>query len=825
MAANPFDQFDAPSGNVFDQFDVVTDAPVPAQNAIGMGESALVGAADIGSFGAADELMAGAGAGLLKGLDLIGLAPQATQGKSFNELYSAGQKSMDASNREAYQANPKSYIAGGIGGALLTGIGTGLTRGGAALTNSLRTGSLPTRIGKGVAAGAASGALYGATGAEQGKRLEGAGQGAVLGGLVGGAAPAVGAAVKSGINKLAPVADEGLREVGKLAQKYNIPLSLDQITGSRALKNVQKISQEIPLSGQQAFREKQMLAFNKALFKTVGIEADRFTPEVMESAFKKVGGEFDALTKGKNFNIGGSFIDDLATTADDVASTYGKDAAEIFQRESQKVISDFSAGDNIAGELISRQRARINAMARKATDPNIKGALMDLENAIVDGITGGDKAAQAMLTAAKQRYKNLMVLEPIANKAKSGFISPSLLNNRVSQVYRRAHTIGKSGEIGDLARIGNQLLPELGGSDTAQKMAYIGAGVTSGINPATIPAIVGTVGANRAFQSGINRNQSIIAGALNRGGKAIESTPSRITPALSVGGGGVIGNMEGRAAQKVQTPPVTLPNATQPSTMDVVPFEQLMPEAQPVQALPETKPQSSLEGTISEAAQIGGANPDLLQGIATVESSMNPEAKAKTSTATGLFQITKPTWKALVMRYGKKHGFGMGDILDPKANATAAALLTAENNQKLATKLGREPDAAETYTAHFLGANKAVKLLNAEPREIAAKLLPAEASANKAIFYYKDGKPRDVMAVRMLLSDKINGAIKQQSESRMQAEQQAKMAEEQGRKNAVLQAMASKIPQESIQALRGNPSLAGDFNQMYGDGASSLFLT
>jgi hypothetical protein len=275
----------------------------------------------------------------------------------------------------------------------------------------------------------------------------------------------------------------------------------------------------------------------------------------------------------------------------------------------------------------------------------------------------------------------------------------------------------------------------------------------------------------------------------------------------------------------VQTPPVTLPNATQPSTMDVVPFEQMMPEAQPVQALPETKPQSSLEGTISEAAQIGGANPDLLQGIAQIESSMNPDAKAKTSSASGLFQISKPTWKALVMRYGKKHGFGMGDIMNPQANAKAAALLTSENNLRLATKLGREPDASESYTAHFLGANKAIKLLNAEPREIAAKLLPAEAMVNKAIFYFKDGKPRDVMAVRMLLSDKINGAMKQQSESRMQAEQQAKQAEAQTRNNGVLQSMASKIPQESIQALRGNPSLAGEFNQMYGDGTSSLFLT
>lgn len=313
---------------------------------------------------------------------------------------------------------------------------------------------------------------------------------------------------------LLPKVDDGLIEVGKLAQKYDIPLSFDQISKSRALKNVQKISQEVPLSGQQAFRDEQLKAFNRALFKTVGVEADSFTPETMNIAFKKVGGEFDALTKGRDFNIGGTFIDDITSTADEVASTYGKDAAAIYQKEALRVIDDFSKGDVISGELISRQRGRINALARKATDPNIKGALLDLENNIVDAITSKDKGIEKMLATAKQRYKNLIVLEPIANSAKGGVISPSKLNNRVSQVYKRAHTIGESGDIGNLARIGHELLPELGGSDTTQKMAYLAAVATGGINPASIPAIATGVAANRAFQSGINRNQSLIDRAI-----------------------------------------------------------------------------------------------------------------------------------------------------------------------------------------------------------------------------------------------------------------------------------------------------------------------
>jgi hypothetical protein len=317
---------------------------------------------------------------------------------------------------------------------------------------------------------------------------------------------------------LSPATEEGLIDVATTAKRFNIPLSLDQISGNRTLKNVQKVSQEIPFSGQQSFRDNQMRAYNKALFKTVGVEADMFTPKSMSIAFNKVGGEFDAVTKGRTFGIGGDFIDNLASTASDVRSQYGEEAFNAFQREAAKVIDDFS-GDAISGELISRQRSRINALARKAS-PGQKEALLDLENDIVDGITSGDPLVQNALSQAKQRYKNLIVLEPIANKAKGGMISPSLLNGRVSQVYKRAHTIGKSGDIGDLARVGSELLPELGGSDTAQKLmimkaaAYPSAAIAGATVPgAAVPALAATgigAGVNRIFQSGINRNQGLI---------------------------------------------------------------------------------------------------------------------------------------------------------------------------------------------------------------------------------------------------------------------------------------------------------------------------
>jgi GH24 family phage-related lysozyme (muramidase) len=107
------------------------------------------------------------------------------------------------------------------------------------------------------------------------------------------------------------------------------------------------------------------------------------------------------------------------------------------------------------------------------------------------------------------------VIEPLAAKAKGGMINPTQLNQRVSQVYRRAHTIGESGDIGDLARIGNELMPVLGGSDTAEKLLYMtGAGGTAVVNaPLTGAALAG----NRLLQSGVNRNQALVNKLIERG--------------------------------------------------------------------------------------------------------------------------------------------------------------------------------------------------------------------------------------------------------------------------------------------------------------------
>lgn len=163
-----------------------------------------------------------------------------------------------------------------------------------------------------------------------------------------------------------------------------------------------------------------------------------------------------------------------------------------------------------------------------------------------------------------------------------------------------------------------------------------------------------------------------------------------------------------------------------------------------------------IEQTINNSAMELGLNPQFVRRIAEVESGLNPKAKAKTSSASGLFQFTNSTWRQMVKEYGGHLGIQMQDKNNPEANAIMGALHIRDNANGLKNALGRDPTSGEVYMAHFLGLGGAKSLLRNYGRGIsAAKLFPKAAKANKGLFYAK-GKPVTVEHLYRLLSRKIN---------------------------------------------------------------------
>ena len=185
---------------------------------------------------------------------------------------------------------------------------------------------------------------------------------------------------------------------------------------------------------------------------------------------------------------------------------------------------------------------------------------------------------------------------------------------------------------------------------------------------------------------------------------------------------------------------------------------------------------------IAHAAARTGVDFDYLLAQAKLESSLDPQARAGTSSAAGLFQFTNGTWLETLDRHGATHGLGWagqaiegGQLRDPairsqvmglRFDADASALMAAElandNRVALSAQLGREPDATELYLAHFLGIGGATRFLAAlanDPGQSAAALLPQAAAANRRIFYDASGAPRSVGDMMALMNAKVAGAM------------------------------------------------------------------
>ncbi len=183
-----------------------------------------------------------------------------------------------------------------------------------------------------------------------------------------------------------------------------------------------------------------------------------------------------------------------------------------------------------------------------------------------------------------------------------------------------------------------------------------------------------------------------------------------------------------------------------------------------------------IAGTLRKAAQATGAGFDYLLKTAMRESSMDPSAKARTSSAAGMFQFVEQTWLEMVKTSGPKYGLDAeaGAIArtsggryivrdardreqilalrhDPEISALMAGEFTERNSATMTSALRRPPSEGELYVAHFLGAQGAIDLIrlaSAAPGTKAADHFPEAASANRSTFY-SGGKPRaaaDVLA-------------------------------------------------------------------------------
>ncbi len=251
-----------------------------------------------------------------------------------------------------------------------------------------------------------------------------------------------------------------------------------------------------------------------------------------------------------------------------------------------------------------------------------------------------------------------------------------------------------------------------------------------------------------------------------------------------------------------------------------------------------------VEAAIRRASNATGVDADFLVRTARRGSAQYPSAKARTSSAAGLFQFIEQTWLGTVKAHGAKHGYGQyADLIyrggdgrwrvegsarnvvldlrfDPQAASTMAAELTASNAAYLRGRSGREPGAGDLYAAHFLGPAGAAQLMDAmdrRPGVSAAAIFPEAAAANRSIFY-RDGRPATVAEVHANLQRSAGEGAPAAGSGRISAPETPDLSE----RDKALAARLDRLKQDqSLLALllgQDGDGKSGGFGGAFGPG-------
>nr|WIE92057.1 hypothetical protein P9270_002275 [Mesorhizobium sp. WSM4875] len=417
---------------------------------------------------------------------------------------------------KAQADNPKSYIAGEVGGGLAqaaatggAGFGLSAARGGAGLGGVAFGGA---------ADGAIQGALNGAGNADGDfmDRLRGLLTGGTIGAVVGGASPYVTSAADSLVRRIiSPFASSLEREaaVNLLAQE-GVPVTAGQRTGNNALRYA-----ESELGGQKAANaaEQTSEAFTDAAMRKAG-GSGRATPDNMAALRDNLGQEFEAISSRNTLTADPQLGNDIGATLNRYDKLLEAQQKPIINGLADDIVSRLQAnGGKLAGTEYQVIRSDLSRASASTGNPTLAAAFRGLRDAL-DGamdrsISPEDAARWAEL---RGQYGNMKVLQRAATgggeESGLGIISPAQL--RVAASGDREGFATGASDFTDLAKAGQAVLSKLPNSGTAARSAIrnlglplsagIGgavAGIPGAIAGMAVPRVAGSVLLSRPGQA------------------------------------------------------------------------------------------------------------------------------------------------------------------------------------------------------------------------------------------------------------------------------------------------------------------------------------
>jgi len=477
--------------------------------------------------------------------------PSTMLGKAGNWLVNDAQQGQDklkAENAPYAEANPLTNGAAKFGTDLIVTapIGGVLAKGARALAPSVASTQIGANLiraietsgaqGGNLASRSAGAAITGAATAGAINPDDVAG-GAMIGAVTPGAINLAGKAGGAIADLVRPSAGVTSDLAKRAVDKYGIPLSVADVTDSRAVKGLRSFLGDLPLIGRPAqnLRDSQTQAFNKAVGSTFGASETSLTPQVMDAAKKRLGGEFDRIWNNNTLQVDGQMfqkLNDLNTLAGKLPKNEGQSLQAELQDLFGKMQPDQAGNLFVPGDVANKFQSYIRR--RSESSAGLRNELGDLRQTIIGAFNRSvNPSDAAALTSNRAQYKALKTVEPLLNSAEvgvagrtAGDVPMALLPNAVNRSY--SNPAGTP--LADLSAIGSRFLvdrtPQTGGSAKAMiQNSALGTGLALGgwSNPLVAGSgLLGMGAASKALNSPVvakalmKANPNLNAGLLYR---------------------------------------------------------------------------------------------------------------------------------------------------------------------------------------------------------------------------------------------------------------------------------------------------------------------
>lgn len=289
--------------------------------------------------------------------------------------------------------------------------------------------------------------------------------------------------IPSVIGKSAPLIDPATASLASIARdKFGIPLRGGQISESRGVNYLDSVLKDKPFSGYSANVGEQHAAFNRAVAKTIGEDADKVTPEVMANAKERLGQNYDTIAANTTIKADEVLGQDLSKIALDANSALAPGERSIIHGQINNILDKIKNGnpDRSNPSLFEIDGDAYKALvgtgspldrATKSADSNVKYYAGQVKQALIDALgRHAPEDMQALLKKTNSQYKAMKTIEDLVEKSPTGDISPALLMTPVRQSYSNM-AYGGGGDLADLARIGQRFLKEPPNSGTANRLS------------------------------------------------------------------------------------------------------------------------------------------------------------------------------------------------------------------------------------------------------------------------------------------------------------------------------------------------------------------